>query len=213
MRQFTFIDKIIDNVDAAIQTLTPPKQRSVQRAYPDEGIDETELTQSQKRHIAGLMRVNHSGEVCAQALYQGQAMTAQLTEVRDKMNQAAAEEIEHLAWCEKRLEELSSAPSLLNPLWYTGSLTIGAIAGLIGDKWSLGFVVETERQVTTHLASHIAQLPKEDIKTLAVLEQMKQDETEHAETAYAAGGAELPDGVRWLMKQISKIMTNTSYYL
>lgn len=196
-----------------MQTLLPPKTRQTTRPFPDEDITDTELNAKQKKHIASLMRVNHSGEVCAQALYQGQALTAKLTDVRDKMTEAAQEEVEHLAWCEKRIKELGSQPSMLNPLWYSGSLMIGALAGIIGDKWSLGFVVETERQVTAHLEKHIKQIPADDGKTHAILEQMKQDEMHHADTAYAAGGAELPAPIQWLMQQVSKIMTQTSYHV
>ena len=158
------------------------------------------------------MRVNHSGEVCAQALYQGQALTAQLSQVKEQMTQAAAEEIEHLAWCEKRLAELDSKPSLLNPIWYGGSLLLGALAGLAGDKISLGFVAETERQVTAHLQSHLRRIPAEDSKTKVILEQMQVDEEHHAETAVQAGAVELPYLVKKVMSAVSKLMTKSSYY-
>jgi ubiquinone biosynthesis monooxygenase Coq7 len=159
------------------------------------------------------MRVNHAGEVSAQALYQGQALTAKLAEVRGKMERAALEENDHLAWCERRLKELDSHTSMLNPLWYTGSFAIGALAGLAGDKWSLGFVVETERQVVKHLDEHLSRLPEQDRRSRAILEQMKEDETHHATAALNAGGAELPEPVRQLMRLTSKVMTNAAYYI
>ena len=157
------------------------------------------------------MRINHAGEVAAQGLYEGQSLTARLPEVREKMERAAMEENDHLAWCESRINELGSHKSLLNPLWYGGSLAIGAIAGLAGDKWSLGFVTETERQVVHHLDSHLAQLNENDQKSRAILEQMKEDEGQHATTALHAGGAELPQPIKKLMSLTSKVMTKAAY--
>lgn len=211
MRHYSLIDTLIKNVDTAVQTLLVPNHRASERPFPDSEISEKPMSVKQKKHVAGLMRVNHSGEVCAQGLYQGQALTAKLPDVREKMNQAALEEVEHLAWCEKRLSDLGYKPSVLNPLWYTASLTIGALAGAIGDKWSLGFVVETERQVTKHLESHLSKLPEQDAKSSAILEQMKEDEMLHADMALEAGGAELPLPVKHLMTLVSKLVTKTSY--
>jgi ubiquinone biosynthesis monooxygenase Coq7 len=159
------------------------------------------------------MRVNHAGEVAAQALYQGQALTARLDDVRDKMREAAIEEQDHLAWCEARLRELGSQPSLLNPLWYSGSFAIGALAGLAGDRWSLGFVAETEQQVVEHLESHLGDLPAKDQRSREVVTKMRDDEAEHRDTARDAGGAALPGPVRGLMRAVAGIMTRTAYRL
>ena len=159
------------------------------------------------------MRVNHSGEVCAQALYHGQALTAKLPSVRIEMEHAAQEEEDHLAWCEDRLKELNSMPSLLNPVWYSLSFAMGAAAGIAGDKYSLGFVAETERQVSEHLLSHLSQLPEQDQRSKAILEQMNSDELQHRDTALEAGGVDLPKPVQILMTVISKTMTKTSYYI
>lgn len=166
---------------------------------------------SQSKHIAGLMRINHTGEVCAQALYQGQALTAKLPGVRDKMQQAANEEVDHLAWCQQRLNELDSSTSVLNPLFYAASFGIGAAAGIAGDKWSLGFVAETEKQVCRHLQSHLEQIPIQDKKSRAILDQMNEDEAKHATDALAAGGAELPPPIKAAMTLMSKVMTKTTY--
>jgi ubiquinone biosynthesis monooxygenase Coq7 len=172
-----------------------------------------QLDKSDYRHIAGLMRINHTGEVCAQALYQGQAATAKLADVRAKMEHAATEETDHLVWCEDRLNQLGSQTSLLNPLFYAFSYGIGAVAGAVGDKWSLGFVAATEEQVCKHLSEHLAQLPQEDKKTRAILEQMLIDEEEHGATALAAGGQHLPKPVKRVMTVMSKVMTKTTYRL
>ena len=208
-----FLDTLIGEVDSALRTLLPPQKRVPTRISPAVAIDESPLTFEDKKHVAGLMRVNHAGEVCAQALYQGQALTAHLADVREQMNQAAAEEIDHLAWCEERLGQLNSQPSLLNPIWYGGSLIIGALAGCIGDKVSLGFVAETERQVTSHLQKHIALLPQEDQKTKAILERMQADEEHHANLAIQAGATQLPFFIKALMATVSKCMTKSSYYI
>ena len=207
------LDSFIKSVDGAIQTVFPPQNRQTQRPSPAQSIKDVELSLQEQKQIAGLMRVNHAGEVCAQALYQGQAATARLTKIKKQMEQAALEEVDHLAWCEQRLSELNSTVSILNPLWYMGSFAIGALAGLAGDKISLGFVAETERQVTAHLTSHLQQLPADDLKSKAVLESMKEDELSHAITAVEAGGIELPFVIKSLMTLTSKIMTRTSYYL
>jgi ubiquinone biosynthesis monooxygenase Coq7 len=174
---------------------------------------EPDLTDEQRRHVARLMRINHTGEVCAQALYQGQALTAKLPDTRKRMERSAKEENDHLAWCESRLEDLGDRKSLLNPLWYAGSFAMGAAAGLAGDKWSLGFVVETERQVEDHLEDHLAQIPLEDEKSRTILEQMKADEVHHAQLARAAGGAELPEPIRMAMRMTSRLMTRTVYWI
>lgn len=212
MRDLNFLDNVISEIDSALRTLVPPKNRSSQRPSPALTIRDGELTLAQKKQVAALMRVNHAGEVCAQALYQGQALTAQLSHVKKQMMASANEEIDHLAWCEERLLELGSSTSHLNPLWYMGSLMMGAFAGLIGDGFSLGFVAETEHQVSLHLQKHLNKLPHADEKTKALLEQMHEDESHHAQEAKDAGAIELPDIIKKIMQRASKIMTKTSYY-
>lgn len=213
MRKTSFIDTLIGELDIALRTINPPQQRSAMRPSPACSHDDIALTQHEKNHCAGLMRVNHAGEVCAQALYQGQALTAQLTHIKQQMTDAALEETDHLAWCEQRLHELNSKPSLLNPIWYGGSLILGALAGLAGDRVSLGFVAETERQVSAHLQHHLQSLPQQDKKSHAILEQMQKDEEHHAHTALAAGGIELPFAIKQIMSIVSKLMTKSSYYI
>lgn len=212
MRTTSFLDTLISEVDSALRTLLPPSQRTPARPSPATNISDSPLSPQEKKHISGLMRVNHAGEVCAQALYQGQALTAQLTHIKKQMTEAAAEEVDHLAWCEERLDELGSKPSRLNPLWYSGSIILGALAGLAGDKVSLGFVAETERQVTRHLQQHLKAIPAEDKKTKAILTRMQDDEEHHAHTAMEAGAIELPQMVKRLMAVVSKLMTKSSYY-
>ncbi len=212
-RNYNLADQIALGFDQALRTVFG-KPQVTERSNPSEGIAETDaLSETEQKHIAGLMRINHVGEVCAQALYQGQAMTAKLDTVRDSMQRAADEENDHLAWCEQRLDELDSHKSFLNPLWYAGSFGLGALAGLAGDKWSLGFVAETEHQVVAHLDEHLAQLPEQDERSRAILEQMKEDEGRHATVALEAGGAELPEPVKKAMKFTSKIMTSAAYKL
>nr|WP_174506111.1 2-polyprenyl-3-methyl-6-methoxy-1,4-benzoquinone monooxygenase [Acinetobacter sp. Marseille-Q1620] len=211
MRQYTGIDKLINSFDQALRSLVPGAT-SAHRENPG-NAEESKLGVSEARHVAGLMRVNHSGEVCAQALYHGQALTAKLPNVRREMEQAAIEEQDHLAWCEDRLKELDSIPSLLNPIWYGLSFGMGAIAGIAGDKYSLGFVAETERQVSLHLQHHISQLPAQDDRSRKILMQMDEDELHHRDTALKAGGVDLPLPVRITMTAISKLMTKTSYYI
>lgn len=196
-----------------MQTLCAPAR--TKRPFPasTEVVEDTELSEQEKRESAGYMRVNHVGEICAQALYQSQALTASDPNLRAKMQSAAAEEVDHLAWCEQRLEELGSRKSVLNPLWYAGSFAIGATAGIAGDKWNLGFVAETERQVVEHLESHLAVLPEQDHRSREVVEQMKHDESEHAKMAVDAGAAMLPAPVKSLMKLASRVMTRTAYWL
>ncbi|MBA2657247.1 MAG: 2-polyprenyl-3-methyl-6-methoxy-1,4-benzoquinone monooxygenase [Tatlockia sp.] len=213
MPNLSLVEKLVCEIDLALRTLAPPKQRSTARQSPGETHKESVLDANEKRHIAGLMRVNHSGEVCAQALYQGQALTAELAEIKAKMADAAAEEVDHLAWCEQRLTELDSQPSILNPFWYLGSFLLGALAGCAGDRLSLGFVAETEHQVSAHLQKHLAKLPNQDQKSKAILEQMQEDEAHHAHVAMDAGAVELPLLVKKLMRGVSKLMTYSSYHL
>jgi len=213
MRNFSLLETFICELDSALRTLLAPAQRSSERQSPAQNLQESSLNSQERQHVAGLMRVNHSGEVCAQALYQGQAMTAKLEEIQAQMAQAAAEEIDHLAWCEQRLAELGSQPSLLNPFWYLGSFMLGALAGFAGDKLSLGFVAETELQVSRHLQKHLQKLPDQDKKSKAILEQMHEDEAHHAEVAWNSGAQELPPFIKKLMEGVSKLMTYSSYRL
>ena len=205
------IDKFITGFDNALRTLLSPAQTL--RPVPGNELPETEMTDAEKNQSAALMRVNHVGEICAQALYQGQALTARDTAVQQSLTQAAQEETEHLAWTERRIAELGGRKSLLNPLWYGGSFAIGAVAGLLGDKWNLGFLAETERQVEAHLAGHLQRLPQHDEKSRAIVAQMKMDEAGHATTAMSHGGAELPAPVKLAMKLGSKVMTRTAYWI
>ena len=211
MRQYTGIDKLINSFDQALRSLVPGAT-SAQRSNPSEDTT-TQLAVSEARHVAGLMRVNHSGEVCAQALYHGQALTAKLPKVRQEMEFAAIEEQDHLAWCEDRLKELDSHTSLFNPVWYGLSFGMGALAGIAGDKYSLGFVAETERQVSLHLQQHISELPPQDERSRKILVQMNEDELHHRDTALNAGGVDLPAPVKITMTAISKLMTKTSYFI
>jgi ubiquinone biosynthesis monooxygenase Coq7 len=204
-------DALILQFDRALRTVFAPAVS--RRPHPDDGLPEGELDEAEKRQAAGLMRVNHSGEVCAQALYQGQALTARNPEAARALRQASDEETEHLAWCERRLMELGSHKSYLNPLWYTGSFALGLLAGALGDRWNLGFLAETERQVEGHLDGHLQRLPERDAKSRAIVERMKADEIRHAETAIALGGAELPLPVKLAMKLGSKVMTQTAYWV
>ncbi len=205
------LDHLIVEFDKGLRTLFSKAQTV--RPYPDAGLREAELSESEKKHAAALMRINHTGEICAQALYQGQAITAHDPKVQHELQQAAHEETEHLAWTSKRVYELGSHLSLLNPLFYTGSLALGAVAGLLGDKWNLGFLAETERQVGGHLQSHLASLPQQDEKSRAVVQQMYVDETSHSDMAVRLGGAELPMPVKMLMRATSKVMTRTVYWV
>ena len=211
-RHYSPIDRLLISADSALRTVFGRPQ-TTERRNPAAHLPDAELSEHDRRHVARLMRINHTGEVCAQALYQGQALTARLPETRRRLERSAAEENDHLAWCEERIEELGDRKSLLNPLFYAGSFAIGAAAGLAGDRWSLGFVVETERQVESHLDEHLGQIPAQDEKSRAVLEQMKADEIHHAQVAKSAGGAELPAPVRLAMKLSSKVMTRSVYWL
>ena len=210
-RQLSPLDQLLSRADNALRTLTPGATRAERQ--PANDAPPATLADYDRRHLAGLMRINHTGEVCAQALYQGQATTARLPHVRHAMELAAREEEDHLAWCEDRLRELGSAPSKLNPLFYAMSFGIGAAAGLAGDRWSLGFVAETEHQVVRHLESHLQQLPAHDQRSRAILEQMRADELKHAVTAEGAGGAPLPPPVQSLMTLMSRVMTWSTYRL
>jgi ubiquinone biosynthesis monooxygenase Coq7 len=206
------VDRLIVQADQALRTVFGRPQ-TTGRPDPDAGLGSADLDEAARRHVAGLMRVDHSGEVCAQALYQGQALTARREDVRARLEEAAREENDHLAWCERRLDELGSHRSLFNPLWYAGSFAIGALAGLAGDRWSLGFLAETERQVVCHLDGHLAELPPADTKSRAILEQMREDEGRHATTAVDAGAADLPGTVKAVMTGVSRVMTAVAYRL
>ena len=205
------LDHLIVEFDKGLRTLFS-EAHSV-RPHPDAKIPDASMDEAERKRAAALMRVNHSGEVCAQALYQGQALTARDPAVQQKLQQAAQEETEHLAWTARRVHELGGHLSLLNPLWYTGSLAIGAVAGLLGDKWNLGFLAETERQVGDHLQSHLDRLPPQDEKSRAIVAQMYADETGHANMAAALGGAALPHSVQLTMKLNSKVMTGAAYWI
>ncbi|MFV2061457.1 MAG: 2-polyprenyl-3-methyl-6-methoxy-1,4-benzoquinone monooxygenase [Gammaproteobacteria bacterium] len=211
-RQFTPFDNLINQFDNGLRTLFGSPQ-TTDRANPAKTVDETDLSEQEKILSGRLMRINHCGEVAAQGLYQGQALTAKLDNVREKMNQAAIEENDHLDWCASRIKNLNTHTSFLNPAWYFGSFAMGAIAGLAGDKWSLGFVAETEHQVIKHLDEHLEQIASNDKKSRAILEQMKIDEGRHATHALEAGGAELPMPVKVAMKLTSKIMTRSAYWV
>lgn len=211
------IDQLITSADVALRTLfaKPHATRPTPApAQPSTRLN-TVLSDAEKRHAAGLMRVNHVGEICAQALYSAQALIAQTPAQRQQLEHAAREETDHLAWTENRLTELGARPSLLNPLWYAGAFGLGLIAGKFGDRVSLGFVVETERQVEAHLASHLQNdlngLPANDVVSRAIVVQMQSDEAAHGQTALAAGAAELPPFVRTLMSKAAKVMTTTAY--
>ncbi|WP_251977867.1 2-polyprenyl-3-methyl-6-methoxy-1,4-benzoquinone monooxygenase [Salinicola avicenniae] len=211
-RRMTHADNLIHQFDTVLRTLVPkaaqPSRPSPANAQPEGAMDE-----EQRRHVAGLMRINHTGEVCAQALYQGQGMAAKLTETRAKMEEAAAEEIDHLAWCDQRLQELDDRTSYLNPMFYAASFGLGALAGAVGDRVSLGFVAATEEQVGHHLDAHLKKLPIDDKRSRAVLEQMRIDEAQHEQWALESGGQRFPLPVKWGMRLVSKVMTKSVYRL
>ncbi len=214
-RHYSPIDQLMMQIDNGLRTVFG-KPLVTERPDPQDSVTtelKQELSVTEKTFSARLMRINHAGEVAAQGLYQGQALTAKLPDVRDKMQRAAEEENDHLAWCERRIKELGSHTSYFNPLWYFGSISIGALAGIAGDKWSLGFVAETERQVVKHLDEHLTSISENDVESRAILEQMKIDEGRHATVALEAGGAELPAPVKSLMSLTSKVMTKTAYWL
>jgi len=199
-------------MDEAFRTVFGPTPKSG-RPNPASGADASELNPQECDLSARLMRINHAGEICAQALYQGQAVAAERPNVREKMQQAANEENDHLNWTSERIRELGGHTSYLNPLWYSGSFAIGVLAGLCGDRWSLGFIAETERQVVRHLEQHLSRLPSGDHKSRAILERMCADEGHHATVAIESGAAELPEPIRRIMRQTSKIMTQTAYWI
>jgi ubiquinone biosynthesis monooxygenase Coq7 len=205
------MDRLILEFDKALRTVFASAPTS--RPMPGTDLPEADLDDAERRHAAALMRVDHVGEVCAQALYQGQALTCRDPSIRQALQQAAWEETEHLNWTERRIAELGGRKSLLNPLWYGGSLAIGLIAGRLGDDWNLGFLAETEHQVEAHLDSHLATLPETDQRSRAVVDQMKVDEIRHAETAIHLGARELPAPVKMAMTAMSKIMTSTAYHV
>ena len=202
-------EQLIVEFDRAVRTVFAPARS--QRRFPGENHPEAELAEQERAHVCGLMRVNHVGEICAQALYQGQALTSRDPSVRESLRSAADEETEHLAWTEQRLAELGGRKSLLNPLWYTCALSMGLIAGRLGDEWNLGFLAETERQVEAHLDSHLESLPKQDLRSHEVVDQMRIDEIRHAEAAVSLGAAELPAPIKAAMKLAAKVMTATAY--
>jgi len=210
-RDYTPVDQLLMRLHQVLSGVAPPPAEGT-RPNPAADMDTPELDEAERRHAAGLMRVNHAGEVAAQALYQGHALAARSPEVREHMLDAAAEERSHLAWCEERLEELGEGPSRLDPLWYAGSFAIGAIAGLAGDRWALGFVEETERQVSEHLSGHLEKLPEADAKSRAIVEAMRADEERHGAEAVAAGAQPLPGPVRELMRAVARVMTRSAYW-
>jgi ubiquinone biosynthesis monooxygenase Coq7 len=209
-RRFDQLDRLIGEIDKIIKALSVPPRAS--RDIPD-APDAAVLEEADRLESARLMRVNHSGEIAAQALYQGQALTARDPLVKSAMRQAAAEEIDHLAWCEQRLGELKGRTSLLNPLWYLGSLSVGAFAGALGDRASLGFIAETEKQVESHLRDHLGRLSAKDLRSRAILEQMTHDEVQHGAKAASMGGKALPFPIIWAMRATSKLMTRGSYWI
>ena len=209
--QTSTIDCLIAGFDRALRAVSGVHR--AERASPAGTIPEAELDPQQRAHTAALMRVNHVGEVCAQALYQGQALTAHDPDARASLELAAREEEDHLSWSAERIDELGGRLSLLNPLWYAGSLAIGVAAGALGDRWNLAFLAETERQVESHLAGHLERLPPEDRRTRAVVEAMRTDEAKHRDTALALGAAELPGAVKTAMRAFAKVMTTVAYRL
>ena len=204
-------EQFITTFDAGLRTLFASAHAA--RPRPDADLEEPALDDASKHHAAALMRINHVGEVCAQALYSGQAITSKNPQIVKALQRAAAEETDHLAWCEARISELGGHKSLLNPLWYAGSFTLGAVAGALGDKWNLGFLAETESQVAAHLQNHLQELSYADIKTRTIVNHMQQDEAAHASEANALGASELPAPIKAGMKIASKIMTKTAYYI
>lgn len=211
-RHYSMIDRLLMVTDNALRTLTT-NHKTAGQASPADGMDDEPLSDKERRHVIGLMRVNHTGEVCAQALYQGQSLTAELPQIRETMQQAADDEVDHLRWCEERVQQLSGRCSLLNPLFYGLSFGMGAMAGAIGDNVSLGFIEATEEQVCQHLQKHLQKLPANDHKSRAIIEQMLADEARHQQTARDAGGKVFPAPVKWVMNRLSKVMTLSTYYV
>ena len=211
-RLLSQFDKLLIGANNALRTLAAPAGRP-SRINPAENIIDIEMDAQQKTHVAGLMRGNHAGEVAAQALYQGHASVAKNKSIEAQMKHAAEEEFDHLAWCEQRIHELGHKPSRLSPIWYGGAFAIGAVSGALGDKWALGFVAETEKQVCSHLDSHLHQLPENDAKSRAIITQMRNEEEEHRENAVDAGAAVLPPFIQRMMRATAKIMTKTAYWV
>ncbi|WP_116963225.1 2-polyprenyl-3-methyl-6-methoxy-1,4-benzoquinone monooxygenase [Fastidiosibacter lacustris] len=209
-RNYSFLDQCLSELQHFIKSVVlPAKNPSIET--PAQNISEHDLNENEKQHVAGLMRVDHTGEICAQALYRGQAFVARNLDTKAHLHHAAEEEYNHLSWCETRLEELEARKSLLNPFWYIGSFTIGATAGFVSDKVSYGFVIETEKQVMSHLEKHLLELPMQDKKSKAILIKMYEDEKEHADQAKLAGGLELPMWAKLIMKVQSRVMTTLAY--
>ena len=211
-RQLDPLDRLLAGIDAGLRTLAAPGTRQT-RPNPAQDIPDEALSAEEKSHSARLMRVNHAGEVAAQGLYQGHASVARNTATREQMQQAAAEELDHLGWCEQRLAELDAGPSKLRPVWYAGAFAVGALSGVLGDRWSLGFIEETERQVSEHLNGHLQALPEQDNRSRAIVSRMCEEEEIHGANARRAGAAALPAPVRHLMRATAKIMTRTAYWL
>jgi ubiquinone biosynthesis monooxygenase Coq7 len=209
MRSYNIVDTFVMECDKAIRTVLD-KPKSTSRPIPGHDIEQPILSVTERQHAIRLMRINHAGEVSAQALYQGQALTAKSSDVRKAMAQSAIEENDHLVWCEQRVTDLGGNTSVLNPFWYIGSFALGALAGKIGDKWSLGFVAETEAQVVKHIDNHLYKLSQNDSKSRAILEQMKVDEAHHGSVAIEAGGRALPMPIKFTMSLVSKVMTASS---
>jgi ubiquinone biosynthesis monooxygenase Coq7 len=206
----TPIDRFIIEFDTALRSVVGGANAGRPTPGTESGANAA-LDSDQRKHAAGLMRVNHVGEVCAQALYQSQKLVARDSQIKEMLDHSGQEELDHLAWCETRLKELGSHTSYLNPVWYAGSFAIGLVAGLAGDKWSLGFVAETEKQVENHLVSHLKKLPEDDHRSRAIVDQMRLDEIEHGQAALHAGGVTLPEPIQKVMQAMSKVMTTTAY--
>ena len=211
-RYLTPLDRLLTGASNALRTIAAPAGRPA-RENPAVDIADSDLSDKQKSYAAGLMRVNHAGEVAAQGLYQGHATVARDASIEKQMQRAADEEFDHLAWCEQRLAELDASPSRLSPVWYAGAFVIGAASGILGDRWSLGFIAETEKQVCAHLDSHLDRLPDEDAKSRTIVKRMRDEEEEHGENAISAGAVELPGPVKRLMQLAAKVMTSTAYRL
>jgi ubiquinone biosynthesis monooxygenase Coq7 len=211
-RELTPVDRLIAGVDSFLKTVSAAATHAA-RENPARSVDEEPMSESEKTHAAGLMRVNHAGEIAAQGLYQGHAAVARDPNIEDQMQKAANEELDHLAWCEERLKELGSGPSRLNPVWYGGAFMMGAASGVLGDRWSLGFIEETERQVVQHLSAHLTRLPSKDAKSRAIVHQMRDEEALHGANAKNAGAAALPSPIQRLMRLTAKIMTGTAYWI
>jgi ubiquinone biosynthesis monooxygenase Coq7 len=211
-RDLTPLDQLLSKIDTALRTVAAPTTISP-RANPAGKLDEGALDGDEKAHAAGLMRVNHAGEIAAQGLYQGHAAVARSDTNKAQMQAAADEEYDHLAWCDQRIRELGEEPSKLSPVWYAGAFAIGAASGILGDRWSLGFIAETERQVCDHLDEHLGRLPEDDARSRAIVTRMRDEEAQHGENAVSAGAAELPLPVRKLMQVTARLMTTTAYRL